>query len=213
MSSERLPRPLVFEPVTVLPLISTECEPTDRVSRARTSSPSITVPAVPRGSTRRPLELLKVYYIPSRKHVSPSSIIHSQKQEGGFFCHPVLLVSKDNRSRTAEFYAITSCPPKAIQDLGMFLPLGNKAFGEGPDILKLAFGSDTMPLSSYVNLDQCFAIEWDYLHEMRNNINVRVDPNEREKLNLKITQLEAQQNRCKSRFFIGLLHANILTHF
>ena len=128
-------------------------------------------------------------------------MIYSQKRDDGFFCHPILIVAKDDSNQTVEFYAITSAPPKAIQDLKMFLRLGDGTFEEGADTLKLAASSDAMPRTSFVNLEQRFTIEWEYLHEMRWDLDVNVDPEERTKLDFKISELEAQQNRCKLRFY------------
>ncbi|KAF1964953.1 hypothetical protein BU23DRAFT_491016, partial [Bimuria novae-zelandiae CBS 107.79] len=148
-----------------------------------------------RKQTLWPPQVFKVYYIPSRDNVAPKSMIHSQKRDGGFFSHPVLVVASDSNSRTVEFYAITSYPPKAINELGIFLRLGTDSTEVAPDTLKLAMNSDRMPRSSFVNLDQRFTIEWDFLDEMRGNLDVHVDPEERKKLDAKICQLEAQQNR------------------
>ncbi|KAF2441792.1 hypothetical protein P171DRAFT_365299, partial [Karstenula rhodostoma CBS 690.94] len=144
---------------------------------------------------RGPPNILKVYFIPTRYQVHNSSIIHSQKQDGGFFQHPALVVARDRKRRTADFYAMTSYPPKTIQDLNMYLRLGDTTVDEGPNTLKLAANSDKMPRTSYLNLDQRFTIEWDYLNEMPWGVDVNVGPEERKKLDFKIGQLEAQQNR------------------
>lgn len=154
-------------------------------------------PAYSGRRVRKTPTILKVYFIPTRQRVCNSSIIHSQKKDGGFFQHPALVVARTRSRRTADFYAITSYPPKAIQDLKMYLRLGDTAVDEGPDTLKLAASSDKMPRVSYLNLDQRFTIEWEYLNEMPWGVDVNIDPEDRKKLDFKISQLEAQQNRCK----------------
>jgi hypothetical protein len=79
----------------------------------------------------------------------------------------------------------------------MYLILGDTTVDEGPDTLKLAEGSEKMPRDSYLNLDQRFIIEWDCLEELPWDVEVQVDPEELMKLDLKISQLDGQQNRCK----------------
>lgn len=142
--------------------------------------------------------MFKVCFVPARSQIDDASIIHSQKRDGGFFQHPVLVVASHGELRTAEFYAMTSFPPKAIHDLKMYLHVGKSTVNEGPDTLRLAAGSDKMPRKSYLNLDQRFTLEWKHLNEMPWNVDVSIDLEERKKLDFKISQLEAQQNRCKS---------------
>ncbi|KAL5409711.1 hypothetical protein PMIN03_005839 [Paraphaeosphaeria minitans] len=188
--------------------------PTLPVHSMHTSSILGALPTVPATSNpscsgrriRGPPKVLKVYFIPACNQVLKSSIIHFQKKEGGFFQHPALIVTSDRHSRTAEFYAITSYPPKAIHDLKMYLYLGDTVDDEGPGTLKLAAKSDRMPRDSYLNLDQRFAIEWEYLNKMPWGVDVNIDGEDRKKLDFKISQLEAQQNRYIYKSLLASFH-------
>ncbi|KAF2256653.1 hypothetical protein BU26DRAFT_404715, partial [Trematosphaeria pertusa] len=135
----------------------------------------------------------KVYYMPDGRHVPPSSVIHGQKRQDGFFKHPILSMGMSHRGKYVHFYAMTRIPPVAIWDLGMCLRLGNTMADEGDLVLKLAKGSRHMQHQTWVNLEQRFYIEWQHLDHWA--CDVCIDPEEFIKLNKKVAELEAQQNR------------------
>jgi hypothetical protein len=136
---------------------------------------------------------LRVYFIPDGRYVPPSSIIHGQKRQNGFFLHPVLVISVDPNQGIVHFYALTSNPPDAIRDLGMYLRFGTTTEDEGEDVLRLAEDSDRMPQVTFANMEQQFRVEYQYLDYWRGN--VAIDPNEWAKIERKINLLEAEQNR------------------
>ncbi|KAH7380000.1 hypothetical protein BKA66DRAFT_370713, partial [Pyrenochaeta sp. MPI-SDFR-AT-0127] len=132
----------------------------------------------------------KVYYMPNGRHI-PYSIIHQQKQQEGFFKHPVLVVGV--HSHIAYFYGLTKVPPYAIRELKMCLQIGTSTVDAGTEVLKLAYGSALMHSETWLNLEQRFYIEWENLHDW--DLNVRVDPNDLWKIWKRVQELEASQNR------------------
>ncbi|KAL5431509.1 hypothetical protein PMIN06_012288 [Paraphaeosphaeria minitans] len=88
----------------------------------------------------------------------------------------------------------------------MYLYLGDTVDDEGPGTLKLAAKSDRMPRDSYLNLDQRFAIEWEYLNKIPWGVDVNIDGEDRKKLDFKIRQLEAQQNRYIYKSLLASFH-------
>ncbi|KAF2004970.1 hypothetical protein P154DRAFT_571714 [Amniculicola lignicola CBS 123094] len=148
--------------------------------------------------TRRlPLRPGKVYYLPANSMIPSTSIVRLQRRPDGFFKHPVLLLSVDNG--IANFYALTRIPPRAIADLFMCLRLGpstildSHAVASDPETLLLGPGSHAMQQETWVNLEERFQIEPEYLNYW--SIDVFIDPSEFYKLENRITWLEAQQNR------------------
>ncbi|KAF1960264.1 hypothetical protein CC80DRAFT_404767, partial [Byssothecium circinans] len=138
-------------------------------------------------------DLLKVYFLPHKDHILPSSVVHKQKQQHGFFLHPILVVEVDSTRQHAYFYALTRMPPKAIGEMGMCFRMGKSRNDVGDTVLRLAIGSHAMEFETWVNLDQRFSIEWQYLDYWK--IEVNVDHSEFRKLNNKVNELEAEQNR------------------
>lgn len=133
----------------------------------------------------------KVSFLPDGRSISPDSIIHFQKQQKGFFRHPILVVSVNEQY--AHFYALTSCPPTAIGELGMCLRLGRTTEDEGPEVLRLAVDSLPMTGETWVNLEQMFRIESKHLREW--SVDVTIAASEIDKIITKIHWLESQQNR------------------
>ncbi|KAH5712001.1 hypothetical protein HBI18_214080 [Parastagonospora nodorum] len=132
----------------------------------------------------------KIYFVPDGRYF-PSSIIYAQKQQVGFFRHPIMILDVD--STIANFYAMTKEPPAAIRDLNMAMRLGTSAADEGPAVLRLAPGSDIMLQETWINLEQRFFIEWRNLDEWA--VNVQVDAADFSKIASRVAELEAQQNR------------------
>ncbi|KAF2662347.1 hypothetical protein K491DRAFT_573079, partial [Lophiostoma macrostomum CBS 122681] len=133
----------------------------------------------------------KVCYLPPGGTIPPTSIVHIQKRQCGFFKHPVLVVSVD--SVYAHFYALTRNPPVAIADLKMCLRLGNTQQEDDPEVLALAEGSCRMQNETWVNLEQRFKIEIEHLQPW--SLDVTIAASEKAKLMRKIDWLEAEQNR------------------
>jgi hypothetical protein len=175
--------------------------PTSRLSRFLLNNHSFTPAALAslpqyteRIFSRKPTQVLpipgKIYFMPDGRHF-PESIIHNQKQQNGFFQHPVLVV--DTNGELVYFYAMTREPPKAIRELDMALRLGATHEDGGLNVLRLAPGSDIMLQETWVNLEQRFFIEWRNLDEWA--VDVRVHPVSLYKITRRVFQLEAGQNR------------------
>ncbi|PVI07760.1 hypothetical protein DM02DRAFT_502542, partial [Periconia macrospinosa] len=133
----------------------------------------------------------KVYFLPD--NIPSGSIIHGQKDQGGFFVHPVLVVQYDARKNTAHFYSLTSNLPRGIGDLHLYFKLGTHPNETGEEVLRLGRGSKVMTHRTWVNLEKLYSIEWPYLRPWSRD--VYVDLSEREKFWEKISRLEASQNR------------------
>ena len=95
--------------------------------------------------------------MPDGKYLK-GSVIHTQKQQKGFFMHPLLVVGVEKH--TAYFYALTKMSPQAIRDLNMCLRVGDSAVETNVNTLKLAKHSRAMQWETWVNLEQRFFIEW-----------------------------------------------------
>ncbi|KAI4628610.1 hypothetical protein J4E83_003162 [Alternaria metachromatica] len=132
----------------------------------------------------------KVYFIPDGGYF-PASVIHMQKQQEGFFKHPVLVTDVDHDF--AYFYALTKSPPAAIGEMAMCLRMGNSTADEGVYTLRLANGSLPMQTETWMNLEQRFYIECENLNDWA--IDVRIDTVDLWKLWRRVQQLEARQNR------------------
>ena len=132
----------------------------------------------------------KVYYIPEGGYF-PASVIHMQKQQEGFFKHPVLVTDVDHDF--AYFYALTKSPPAAIGEMAMCLRIGNSTADEGICTLRLANGLLPMQTETWMNLEQRFYIECENLNDWA--IDVRIDTDDLWKLWRRVQQLEARQNR------------------
>jgi hypothetical protein len=98
----------------------------------------------------------KVYYIPDGRNF-PTSVIHKQKQQEGFFKHPVLVIGVEDSF--AYFYALTKAPPVAIREMSMCLRVSESTVDEGLYTLRLAYGSPRMQTETWMNLEQRFYIE------------------------------------------------------
>ncbi|EFQ95803.1 hypothetical protein PTT_04879 [Pyrenophora teres f. teres 0-1] len=132
----------------------------------------------------------KVYFLADPSNF-PRSIIHTQKQQNGFFKHPVLVTAVEGE--TAYFYALTKAPPQAIRDLNMCLLLGFTTADQGTQTLRLREGSSVMQTETWVNLDRRYHIEWSNLFEWA--ADVRINPDNMWKLAKRVYELEADQNR------------------
>jgi hypothetical protein len=132
----------------------------------------------------------KIYFLPDGRHFR-NSVIHNQKQQEGFFQHPVLVVGADGE--VVQFYAMTKEPPRAIRDLNMALRIGATHEDEGFNILRLASDLDIMLQQTWVNLEQRFFIEWRNLDEW--TVPVRVHRDNFYKITRRVFELEADQNR------------------
>jgi len=143
----------------------------------------------------------KIYFVPDGRYF-PTSIIHAQKHQVGFFRHPIMILDVD--STIVNFYAMTKEPPAAIRDLNMAMRLGTTTQDEGPGVLRLAPGSDIMLQESWINLEQRFFIEWRNLDEWA--VHVRVDPTEFSKVAQRVQELEAQQNRFIYKPLLRAMH-------
>ncbi|KAF2035477.1 hypothetical protein EK21DRAFT_45847, partial [Setomelanomma holmii] len=132
----------------------------------------------------------KVYYMPDAQHCL-GSIIHTQKRQEGFFKHPLLVI--DVESDIVSFYACTKKPPQAIRELNMALRLGTSTVDADWGELRLAPGSNQMTQDSWINLEQRYFMEWQYLGEWA--VDVQVDSMELGKVHARVAQLEAEQNR------------------
>ena len=139
---------------------------------------------------RYPPALGKVYYMPDGRSI-PSSIIHHQQRNSGFFNHPVLVTGVEGG--IAHFYALTRAPPQAIGQLSMCLRLGTTSWDAGAGVLKLASGSAAMRKETWVNLERRFSIEWENLEIWAGN--VTIDRHDLWKLWGRVAELEADQNR------------------
>ncbi|KAH8730158.1 hypothetical protein GQ44DRAFT_579055, partial [Phaeosphaeriaceae sp. PMI808] len=139
---------------------------------------------------RAPPVLGKVYFLPDGRFI-PHSAIHNQKKQSGFFLHPVLVTEVEGHH--VFFYAMTKGRPHAIEQLNMALRLGKSDEIAGPHTLRLAPGSHSMKLETWVNLEQRFSIECENLDEWA--VDVRVDPTEFCKIGRRVQELEADQNR------------------
>ncbi|KAI2485663.1 hypothetical protein Ptr902_04603 [Pyrenophora tritici-repentis] len=132
----------------------------------------------------------KVYFLADRGNF-PYSIIHTQKQQNGFFKHPVLVTAVEGE--VAYFYALTKAAPQAIRDLNMCLLLGSTTVDQGIYILRLDEDSSAMQTETWVNLEQRYYIEWSNLFEWA--LDVRSNPDDLWKLEKRVHELEADQNR------------------
>ena len=132
----------------------------------------------------------KVYFLADASNF-PGSIIHRQKQQNGFFRHPVLVTTVDRD--IAFFYALTKVPPNAIRDLEMCLLLGSTTTDQDDRTLRLDEGSSAMQTETWANLEQRYYIEWRNLFEWA--VDVRINPDNMWKLAKRIYELEAEQNR------------------
>lgn len=130
--------------------------------------------------------------MPDGQYIPDWSVIHEQKRQDGFFKHPILVIGT-TALRFAHFYALTKEPPHAIKDLGMCLRIGDTTADEGEGVLKLAGNSEHMQRTTWINLEQLFFIEWDFLDYWL--ANVEIDASEWSKLDSKVIELEARQNR------------------
>ena len=145
-----------------------------------------------RGQSRRLVNepvVGKVYFLADASNF-PGSIIHRQKQQNGFFQHPVLVTVVDRD--IAFFYALTKVPPNAIRDLEMCLLLGSTTTDQGNRTLRLDKGSSAMQTDTWANLEQRYYIEWHNLCEWA--IDVRISPDNMWKQAKRIYELEADQN-------------------
>jgi hypothetical protein len=132
----------------------------------------------------------QVYFLGDGIHF-PYSIIHCQKRQNGFFRHPALIVGVEGD--IVDFYALTKEPPRSIRELNMALRLGASPAEVGSNVLQLAPSSDNMIQQTWVNLEQRFHIEWKNLDTWA--VRVQVDPKELSKIDARIVELEADQNR------------------
>lgn len=140
----------------------------------------------------RKVEVGKVYFVPYAHSVPATSIIHKQKRQDGFFNHPCLVVGLV-QDKWAVFYALSSKPPRAIEELKMFLTMGTTSEEKGPSTLSLARDSPSMSGRTIINLEQLYRIEKGYLCDW--SVDVRIAPCELVKINTRVHQLEAEQNR------------------
>lgn len=143
----------------------------------------------------------KIYFVPDGRYF-PTSIIHAQKHQVGFFRHPIMILDVD--STIVNFYAMTKEPPAAIRDLNMAMRLGTCTADEGPAVLRLAPGSHIMLQETWINLEQRFFIEWPNLDEWA--VNVQVDPADFSKITRRVNELEAQQNRFIYKPLLRAMH-------
>lgn len=171
--------------------------PRNSISMARSaSSPALaTRPShLNRLWPRKPVQFVprpgKVYFVPDGRYF-PDSIIHNQKNQVGFFRHPILVI--DVEGVFVNFYAMTKEPPSAIRELNMALRLGIDDRDLGPDVLSLASGSNIMLQETWINLEQRFFIEWKNLDDWA--VDVQVDLEDLNKIHHRVAELEAEQNR------------------
>jgi hypothetical protein len=142
---------------------------------------SFTLPARPPPTPsplygRRPIRhapiIGKVYYMPDGEFF-PTSIVHAQKRQDGFFKHPILVIGVEEH--IVYFYALTKAVPLAIGELNMCLRMGKTTADEGPGTLKLVHGSPPLKTESWINLEQRFHIEWHNLDEWAVDIRVEIE--------------------------------------
>jgi hypothetical protein len=131
-----------------------------------------------------------VYFMPDGKYFQ-DSIIHNQKNQAGFFRHPILVIDVDGP--IVNFYAMTKEPPSAIRELDMALRLGTNTDDLGPTVLSLAPDSNIMLQETWINLEQRFYIEWKNLDDWA--VNVQVDRQDLDKVHRRVAELEVDQNR------------------
>jgi hypothetical protein len=135
----------------VLPLAAGSCMPPLHTTEGR----SLYLRWNSNHVTDRPV-IGKVYYIPDGRNF-PTSVIHMQKQQEGFFKHPVLVIGVEDSF--AYFYALTKAPPVAIREMSMCLRVSESTVDEGLYTLRLADGSPRMQTETWMNLEQRFYIE------------------------------------------------------
>jgi hypothetical protein len=140
----------------------------------------------------RKIEVGGVYFVPDAQSIPATSIIHEQSRQNGFFSHPCL-VTNIVQDKWAVFYAMSSRPPKAIGELKMFLTIGSTSEEKGPAVLSLAKNSPRMNCTTIINLEQLYRIEKEYLGDWK--VNVHIDLAEFAKINARVNELEAEQNR------------------
>ncbi|KAL5120118.1 hypothetical protein ACEQ8H_001943 [Pleosporales sp. CAS-2024a] len=163
------------------------------------SLPHVQSVEVDRLYPRNPIQSMpvpgKVYFIPDGRYF-PESVIHGQKQQVGFFRHPVMVM--EVQGDMVSFYAMTKERPQAIRELNMAFRLGTSssssaAADQGPSVLRLAPGSHPMMEPTWVNLEQRFFIEWHNLDDWA--VHVAMDAGEFDKIDRRVVELEAAQNR------------------
>ncbi|KAH7094754.1 hypothetical protein FB567DRAFT_12545 [Paraphoma chrysanthemicola] len=147
-------------------------------------------PLDPRKPLQSPPIPGKVYHLPDSRYCG-GSIIFSQKQQPGFFMHPILAIQV--QGNIMSFYTMTKKLPRAIEDLQMAMRIGKDSRDAGWNVLKLMPGSGYLAHESWINLEQCFYIEVNYVDKW--SVDVQVDPTELAKIAARVTQLEADQNR------------------
>jgi hypothetical protein len=135
----------------VLPLAAGSCMPPLHITEGR----SLYLRWNSNHVTDRPI-VGKVYYIPDGRNF-PTSVIHKQKQQQGFFKHPVLVIGVEDSF--AYFYALTKAPPVAIREMSVCLRVSESTVDEGLYTLRLADGSPRMQTETWMNLEQRFYIE------------------------------------------------------
>ncbi|KAH7085110.1 hypothetical protein BKA63DRAFT_399661 [Paraphoma chrysanthemicola] len=173
------------QPFTRSPPYSTSSSSLATLSRRSSNGP-----LHPRKSLQSPPIPGKVYHLPDSRHCG-GSMIFSQKQQSGFFMHPILAIQV--QGNIMSFYTMTKKLPRAIEDLQMAMRIGRDSCDAGWNVLKLMPGSGYMAYDSWINLEQCFYIEVNYIDKW--SVDVRVDPAELAKIAAHVTQLEADQNR------------------
>ena len=134
----------------------------------------------------------KIYFLSCGKHLT-DSVIWTQNSEAGFFNHPVLITEVEEHSGIVYFYSCTSARPTVIRELDMALRIGTTSSDEGPGVLRLQPESNPMAIETWVNLEQRYWIEFKALHGW--DVDVRVDLTDLTKLDRRIAELEADQNR------------------
>jgi hypothetical protein len=88
---------------------------------------------------------------------------------------------------------MTKEPPYAIRQLNMALSLGSSTEEADPSILRLVPDSSAMNQDTWINLEQRFSIEWSNLDDWA--VRVQVAQYELSKIETRVVQLEADQNR------------------
>ncbi|PSN68886.1 hypothetical protein BS50DRAFT_521051, partial [Corynespora cassiicola Philippines] len=129
--------------------------------------------------------------MPEDECVPMYSVIRRQKQQAGFFKHPLLVVKVEGP--IVHFYSMTSKPPKAIAELGYYFHIAYSHHDTRDRVLRLAKGASPMHGPTIVNLECRYWIEWCYINEWAGN--TEIDDCDMLKLHLKIEEMEAAQNR------------------
>jgi hypothetical protein len=122
-----------------------------------------------------------------------TSLIYTQNSDCGFYYHPCLVTKVDGDIAT--FYAATSKNHLYIEEMGLYLVVGESTEDAGSNVLRLSLGSDCMPKTTRIKLQQRYVCK---LHELDcTTYDVRIDPTELIKLDRRVAQLEVAQNRYK----------------